>query len=82
MIAYALCPMNWFRRLFSSHTESAEENAVLHEEYGTEDAAQADVERFETATGGGPVAGPATSGAAQAADAELESEEAPPDLDP
>ncbi len=75
MIAYAPATMSigdWFRRLFPSPTESAEEEAALHEEYGVPDAGEADVSRMQYRLGGGPVPGIASSDAAEVAEAELE----------
>jgi len=56
--------------------------AALHEELGTPDAGAADVRRVETATGGYAVPGLADSEAAEAAEADLGTEEAPPDPEP
>ncbi len=64
--------------------------AALHEEYGTPDAGEADLERMAE-TGGGPTyaaggyardAGFGASEAAEAAEDDLESEAAPPDPAP
>jgi hypothetical protein len=62
----------------------AAEEAALHEEFGTPDEAAADVRRVEGSPGvGGGLhnAGFAASQAAEAAEADLETEEAPPDPD-
>ena len=56
--------------------------AALHEELGTSDAGAADLRRMETTAGGAVVPGIAGSDAAQVAEAEVESEEAPADPDP
>jgi hypothetical protein len=59
-----------------------ETDATLREEYGTPDEAEADVTHLETSTGGAVVPSFASSDAAEAAEDDLESEEAPPDIDP
>jgi hypothetical protein len=66
---------DWFRRLLSGPSEAAD----MHEEYGTPDEGKADVERLAETGGGGSFA---TTEGAEAAEAELESEEAPPDPAP
>jgi hypothetical protein len=88
MMAYALPTMSlgdWFRRLFSSApaAEADEDAAALREEYGEPgpDAGEADLKRMEVARGG-PMPNVAAAEGAEAAEAEIESEEAPPDLDP
>ncbi len=71
---------DWFRRLRSRPSEAAEAAADMHEEYGTPDEGEADVERM-VETGGG-TGSFASSEGAEAGEAELESEEAPPDPNP
>jgi hypothetical protein len=73
---------DWFRRLFPSPTESAEDAAALEEDFGAPDEGKADEEWLEYRSGGGPVPGLATSDAADVAEAELDELEPPPDPDP
>jgi hypothetical protein len=77
----AMSVSDWFRRLFASRSELAEEAAAEREDFGKPDEAEADLERAEYTPRlfGGGFAG---SEAAEAAEAELESEAAPPDLAP
>jgi hypothetical protein len=56
--------------------------ADMQEEYGAPDEGAADLKRLEATSGGAVVPGVATSEAAEAAEEDLESEEAPPDPDP
>lgn len=74
----------WFKRLFSSPSEGAETDAALHEEYRAPDAGEADL-KFMEETGGGGGTTTIRYGAMDAAEAgedDLQSEEAPPDMDP
>jgi hypothetical protein len=74
---------DWFRRLFSSPAESAEEDAALHEEYGATEEDAPDVPPGQPTIGGGLGPGvPGLPAAGEAAEAEIESEEAPPDQAP
>jgi hypothetical protein len=85
MIAYAAGAMSlsdWFRRMFSSHSETDEEAAAMHEEYGAQDEGEADVRRMETTAGGAVMPGIYGSAGAEAAEAEIESEEGPRDPAP
>jgi len=74
------------RKLFAGPTHvgdgSDADAAALHEEYGTPDESAADVRRVETTAGGAPLPGRAASEAAEAAEEDLSSEEAPPDASP
>lgn len=75
---------DWFRNLFSSSSEGAEEDAALREEGLGSDEGEADLKYMEE-TGGGGGTTPIRYGAvesAEAAEDDLESEEAPPDPDP
>jgi hypothetical protein len=92
MIAYARCAMGLLERIRNmlagpSHIEDADEGdaAALHEEFGAPDEGDADVKRMAgTGGGGGYDRGEpyAASEGAEAAEADLETEEAPPDPDP
>jgi hypothetical protein len=73
---------DWFRRLFSSGGETSEEETALHEEYGTPDEAESDLHGMEELSGGAVMPGRAASEGAEAAEADLASEEAPPDPNP
>ena len=79
----AMSFLDRLRNLFAGppHVKAAdaEEATDLHEEYGTSDAAEQDVDRLQYYAGGGPVAGVAAEDAAEVAEGEIESEEAPPD---
>lgn len=56
--------------------------ADRQEEYGAPDKAAAELERMENVHGGAVVPGIAASEAAETAEEDLETEEAPPDPDP
>jgi hypothetical protein len=76
---------NWFKRLFSTHSETDEEHDALREEgLGNTDVGGTDVKYMEETGGGGGDSGIRYGGmeAADAAEADLETEQAPPDLDP
>jgi hypothetical protein len=76
---------DWFKRLFSNHSDSDEEHDALREEgLGGASAGEADV-KYMGETGGGGGDTEIRYGAMDAAEAvedDLASEEAPPDLDP
>ena len=69
---------NWLSGPTHVDAGDAEGAADLHQEYGTPDKAQEDVERMEYYAGGGPVPGLAGEDSAEVAEGEIESEEAPP----
>jgi hypothetical protein len=79
---------DWFRKLFAGPTHigdgSNEDAAALHEEYGTPGEGEADLRHMEETGGGGGLAGLrfGANEAAEAAEEDLETEEAPPDLAP
>jgi hypothetical protein len=56
--------------------------ADMHEEYGAPDEGAADLQWMENVHGGAVVPGIAASEAAETAEEDLETEEAPPDPDP
>jgi hypothetical protein len=56
----------------------ADEGAALHEEFGTSNTGEADLRRAENLSGGAVAPGLATPAAAEAAEAQIASEEAPP----
>jgi hypothetical protein len=62
--------------------DQSEFAADMQEEYGAPDEAAADLERMENVHGGAVVPGIAASEAAETAEEDLETEEAPPDPDP
>jgi hypothetical protein len=70
---------DWFRRIFSSPTESAEEEAVLREEFGEQDEAPADPRPMR---GGAVMPGMPASQAQGAVEAEQEELKPPPDPAP
>jgi hypothetical protein len=59
-----------------------EGDAALHEEFGTSNEGAADLRRMGTRAGGAAMPGLASLEATEAAEADLETEEAPPDTDP
>jgi hypothetical protein len=76
------------RNLFAGpprvHAADEEEAAVLHEEFGAPDSGAAQIKHIEeTGGGGGMIRGDrfAAQESAEAAEADLETEEAPPDPD-
>jgi hypothetical protein len=77
--------LTWLRNALAGppriQTGDAEEAAALHEEFGTADEGAADLRHVEGAGGGGrsPDVRFGASEAAEAAEADLASEEAPPD---
>ncbi|HZD87559.1 MAG TPA: hypothetical protein VE088_06095 [Gaiellaceae bacterium] len=75
--------VEWLRRRFSSPAELAEADKALHDEYGTpsgeEDAVEQADQPGATAPGGLGPSLPGTPAAAEAAEAEIEAEEAPRD---
>jgi hypothetical protein len=76
---------DWFRRMFtpSGAAEQAEEEAAQREEYGTPpDEGEEYLKESEYLSGGAVIPGFAASEAAEAGVEDLETEEAPPDLDP
>jgi hypothetical protein len=82
---------DWFRNVFSARPVTAagegvtEPGAVQAAEESTAsspDEGAADIKRMETTAGGAAVPGIAGSAAAQAAEAQIASEEAPPDQTP
>jgi len=86
MMAYALAAMSlsdWWRRIFSSPGETAEEEAAFRTEYGGVDEGKADLDKLARSGGMLPgIAGIEAAGAAKAAEAELEELEPPPDPAP
>jgi len=65
MMAYAPGAMglgDWFRRLFSSPEESAEESAALREDYGVPGPGEADFEKEQHLTEGAVMPGIETWG--------------------
>jgi hypothetical protein len=56
--------------------------ADMHEEYGAPDEGAADLKRMESTLGGAVMPGVAGAAAAETAESDLESEEAPPDPHP
>jgi hypothetical protein len=89
MIAYAPGAMSFLDRLRNMlagppRVQGGDDEgaAALREEYGTPDEGAADIRRMETTAGGAPMPGFAASEAAETAEADLETEEAPPDPDP
>jgi hypothetical protein len=69
---------SWFAGPTRVKAGDAEGAADLKEEFGTSDPGREDVERMEHGyTGGGPVPGLAGRDAAEIAESEIESEEAP-----
>lgn len=82
---------SWLRGLFASPTRiddgrDSEVDADLHEEYGAADAGEADIKHMAATGGGGGGFVPderfAAEEAAEAAEDDLETEEAPADPDP
>ncbi len=75
---------DWFRRMFSSGSERAEKAAAMHEGFGAPDEGEVDLKRVEETGGGGGTSGLrfGASEAAEAAEDDLASEEAPPDPAP
>jgi hypothetical protein len=83
--------LDWFRNVFSgpphiagSGDDPSEVAAVLGEEYGLHDEAAPDLRRIEATGGGGGLVQPGYGAfeAAETAEEDLASEEAPPDPDP
>lgn len=73
---------NWLAGPPHIQAGDAEERADLQDEFGAPDAGRADIERMEHGyAGGSPVPGLAGRNAAEVAESEIESEEAPTDLD-
>jgi len=76
------------RKIFAGPTRigdgSAEEAATLQEEFGATDAGEADLKHMEETGGGGGLTGIryGASESAEAAEEDLETEQAPPDPDP
>jgi hypothetical protein len=60
----------------------AAEESALHEEFGGIDEGEKDLRRAEQTSGGAVMPGYAAAEAAEAAEADLTSEEAPPDPEP
>jgi hypothetical protein len=74
---------SWFSGPAHVKTGDAEEAADLKEEFGGTDAGRQDLETLEHGyAGGGPVPGLAGRDAAEVAESEIESEQAPADPDP
>jgi hypothetical protein len=69
-------------RIGDTEDDRSEFAADMHEEYGAPDEGAADLERMENVHGGAVVPGIAASEAAETAEEDLETEEAPPDPDP
>jgi hypothetical protein len=89
MIAYAPRAMSFLDRLRKMlagppHVQGGDDEgaAALHEEFGTPDEGEAEVKRMETTAGGAVMPGYAASEAAEAADENLATEEAPSDPTP
>jgi hypothetical protein len=73
---------NWLAGPPRVDTGDPEDAAGLKEEFGSSDEGKADVDRItHSYAGGGPVPGLAGRDAAEVAESEIESEEAPPDPD-
>jgi hypothetical protein len=69
---------NWLSGPPHIHAGDAEERADLKEEFGASDEGRQDIDRItHSYTGGGPVPGLAGRDAAEIAESEIESEEAP-----
>ncbi|TML74833.1 MAG: hypothetical protein E6G12_10740 [Actinobacteria bacterium] len=66
----------------SDRDEGPEIDAAMAEDFGAPDKGAADVRRMETTAGGAVMPGKAGAEAAEAAEADLASEEAPPDPNP
>jgi hypothetical protein len=70
---------SWFAGPPRVKAGDAEERADLKEEFGAPDEGREDIDRIQHGyTGGGPVPGLAGRDAAEIAESEIESEEAPP----
>jgi hypothetical protein len=82
----AMSLRDWFRRLFSSSRTDAspapaEEDAAQSEPYVAPEG-EADLERMEKLSGGAVMPGLAAGEGAAAAEAQIESQEGPPDRNP
>ena len=73
---------DWFRRLFSSASESAEEDAAKSEGYGAPDPGEEALEEPGHSRAGGVLPGIAGIEGAEAAEDDLKSFEPPPDPAP
>ena len=81
MLPWTMGLSDWFRRIFSAPTESAEEDAVRREEFGGEDEGPADP-RLTATSGGAVMPGMPASEAGDVVEAEREELEPPPDPAP
>jgi hypothetical protein len=73
---------DWLKRMFSSRPESAAEEAAEREEYGAPDVHAADLEGDIQARPGAGATGLAAEEEAEAAEANLQEFEPPPDPAP
>jgi hypothetical protein len=73
---------SWFKRLFSTPSETAEDDAAEREDYGAPDSGESALEQPGHSRGVGGLPGIAGLEGAAAAEEDLESFEPPPDPAP